>query len=424
MISRIATIPLTRRGKPAPTLTLCLAGCWLAVAAGLTQAQQETPEGDWWAAIECPGGDIAFGVQLKRNGDQWTAELINGTERIRVPQVSWEPPRLTLALPHYDSRLELLATTEPPWQGTWRKRRSRDQWVELPVVLRRAEKAAPPRVDRGPYLGRWAVKFESSTDPAVGVFQPLGPDRVQGTFLTTTGDYRFLAGRVTESGLALSCFDGAHAFLFRATRGADGTLQGDFWSSDTWHETWQASPDEAAQLPDAFRQTLVNQKANLADFSFPNLDGVPVNLADPRFDGQARLIYVFGSWCPNCHDAATYLSELDQKYRSRGLSILGLAFELTGDFERDAEQVKRYLQRHDCTYPVLIAGTSDKAQASRTFPLLDRIRSYPTTLFLDRSGTIRHVHTGFSGPATGADHETLRQEFEQRIEELLKSEQR
>ena len=46
---------------------------------------------------------------------------------------------------------------------------------------------------------------------------------------------------------------------------------------------------------------------------------------------------MFGSWCPNCHDAAEYLVELDRRYRSRGLSILGLAFEFDNILHPDGD---------------------------------------------------------------------------------------
>ena len=128
---------------------------------------------------------------------------------------------------------------------------------------------------------------------------------------------------------------------------------------------------------------------------------------------------MFGSWCPNCHDAAAYFAELQKRYGDKGLSILGLAFELTGDLQRDAEQVRKYLKRHGSNYPVLIAGMADKAKASESLPLLDRVRSYPTTIFIDSSGQIRAVHTGFSGPATGAAYSELRQKFETLIESML-----
>ena len=51
--------------------------------------------------------------------------------------------------------------------------------------------------------------------------------------------------------------------------------------------------------------------------------------------------------------------------------------------------------------------------------MLDRIRSFPTTLFVDQSGTVRAVYSGFSGPATGDAHTKLKQQFIDIIERLI-----
>lgn len=383
--------------------------------------------GTWNAEIACDGGAIAFQLELNQNEKTWQAFLINGSERIPVPNVEINDAAIKLSIDHYDSVL-LLEPSEPsgarsPTQlnGQWTKRRGADQWVKMKVTATKQyppKKQTRPSVKNSSLVGRWAIKFSSSEDPAVGIFSQAPDGSLRGTFLTTTGDYRFLAGRVQGDQMILSCFDGAHAFLFKATW-KDDQLEGNFWSSSTWHETFSGQRDANAALPDSFKETLVNQDANLKDFEFPDLNGKMLNLDDETFRGQPRLIYVFGSWCPNCHDAAAYFSELDKKYGKRGLSILGIAFELTGDFQRDANQVKKYLARHDCKYPVVIAGLSSKQLASKTFPLLDRIRSYPTTIFVDRNGKIIDVHTGFTGPATGDAYRKLKEAFEARIESML-----
>ena len=62
---------------------------------------------------------------------------------------------------------------------------------------------------------------------------------------------------------------------------------------------------------------------------------------------------------------------------------------------------------------------SDKAKASKQLPILDRIRSYPTTVFIDGSGKVRAIYTGFSGPATGAAHDELKRQFEKIVRDLL-----
>ena len=101
------------------------------------------------------------------------------------------------------------------------------------------------------------------------------------------------------------------------------------------------------------------------------------------------------------------------------LAVQGLAFEFGDDLARQTEVLERYRDHHGIDFPILVAGTSDKAAASAAFPVLDRVRAYPTTIFLDRTGRVRAVYTGFSGPATGEAHVRLKQRFEGLIEDIL-----
>jgi hypothetical protein len=55
----------------------------------------------------------------------------------------------------------------------------------------------------------------------------------------------------------------------------------------------------------------------------------------------------------------------------------------------------------------------------KKLPQLERFVAYPTSLFIDRQGKVRRIHTGFSGPATGRHHEEWRQEFTALVQELL-----
>lgn len=385
-------------------------------AAAPTSAQGQLI-GLWHCQLDCPGGPLRFGLDIAQQGSKLHAHIVNGTERIALPSMEIHDGEIVFDIGHYDSAITC-KLKDGKLTGQWKKRRGPDRWVEMKFAGER-EKSNTTSAPDEQFDGRWAVTFAKSKDPAVAVFKTQKDGTLMGTFLTTTGDYRYLAGQAMEGKLKLSCFDGAHAFLFDAQISQDGKLSGNFWSSDTWHETWTAIRDEQAKLPDAFQQTTLKQRDSLRSVSFPDLKGRLRTFDDPEFAGKARLIYVFGSWCPNCHDAAAYFSELKQKYGQRGLSILGLAFELTGDFDRDARQVRRYLERHKSDYPVLIAGLSDKAHASKQLPFLDKVRSYPTTIFLDADGNVRAIHTGFTGPATGREYDEMTAKFEKLIEDML-----
>ncbi|MDX1389443.1 MAG: TlpA disulfide reductase family protein [Acidobacteriota bacterium] len=378
--------------------------------------------GRWRAWLDSPGGELPFGLEIIRTEDRLEALIINGFERILVEDVVFDGGELVISFPHYDS--EIRARLDYSLFGEWSKRTGAG-WSKLPF---NAELDAPtvrfsPSVtlhgDPDAITGRWAVDFSEDDNPAVAIFESPSPGTVHGTFLTTTGDYRYLAGDWDGERLRLSCFDGAHAFLFDATLGASGDLTGDFWSRDTWHETWTARLDPEAELPDGFELTRWTGEVSLDDLAFPDIDGNLRSLSDPDLHGKVTILEIFGTWCPNCNDASKTMVGLHRRYRGRGLAIVGLAFEVTGDHERDAAQVRLYAERHRVDYPLLLAGLSDKSQASTAFPAIDRVRAYPTFVFLDATGEVRAVYSGFSGPATGEAHRRLVKSFETLIDRLF-----
>jgi len=380
------------------------------------------------ASLKSPGGSLEFGLELDWTHEHMTAAIRNGSERIPVPQAIFDSAskKLTLGFPHYDSSIvaEWDGGSESAITGVWRKRTAGDnKWIEMPFT------ATPPVNDnriadtRKPadVSGRWAVDFAGDDDPLVGVFTEKD-GVVAGTFLTSTGDYRYLSGAMQNQSMTLSCFDGAHAFLFRAELDGEGKLAGDFWSSTNWHDTWTAVRDDDATLPDPLGLTTWNETVRLGDLKFPDTKGVLHSLDEQQFAGRAVVLQLFGTWCPNCDDAGNFLAALHQEYSPKGLSVVGLAFELTDEAERNARQVQRYVDRHGTRFPVLIAGLSDKARATESFRALDRVRSYPTTVFLNGRGEVRAIYTGFSGPATGDEHERLKKTFHTIIRELLADE--
>jgi thiol-disulfide isomerase/thioredoxin len=388
----------------------------------------------WQVDIETDGGPIPFSLVLLRRGDHWTVNILQGEPGIRsetgsneggmarVDEYDRETGVLVVSFPAYDSELRLEGEVSGAMTGQWRKFRGDRGTASLIAGAKWMDDKGSSDVgesEPAPVTGRWSVDFSSTDNPAVGVFEINSDQIVTGTFLSPTGDYRYLAGRVDGDLMRLSTFDGAHAFLFHARMQDDGTIAGDFWSGNWHHETWTAVRDDDAALPDAFAQTAPTG-AGVENLAFRDLDGTPTRVADPLDAGgaPARILYLFGSWCPNCADAGAEMQRLKGKYGDR-LTVVGLAFELTEDFERSARQVGLYLDRHGADWPVLIAGLSDKASASTELPVLDRVRAYPTTIFLDAENEIVAVHTGFSGPATGEAHREQQAAFERVIDGLI-----
>src|SRR5277367_4777034 len=402
-----------------------LVACHRGAAPGETAAGVTTPAvqmGVYRAVLVLPAGELPFGLELTRDGTTTVGYLLNGKERVRLDEVAVTGGHLEIRMPGYENRLTADAKGDRLLgEVVLSKSGAKQQKIALEAQLgygyRFFEHPADNTAD---VSGRWSVTFlddDGKPEAAVGEFSQSA-DVVTGTFLAETGDHRYLAGQVRGDELYLSTFDGAHAFLYKAKKTGD-TLAGDFYVGTAHHERWTGKRDAHAALPDAYRLTNLRPGSTRFEFAFPDLAGNTVTSKDPAFQGKVMIVALAGSWCPNCHDEAAFLEPLYREYRGRGVEIVSLMFEHFGDFPRAAEATQRFRNHYGIEYTTLIAGISDKDEAAKKLPMLERVYAFPTTIFVDRNGNVRKIHTGFSGPATGAHYTEFVNEVKATLDQLL-----
>jgi cytochrome c biogenesis protein CcmG/thiol:disulfide interchange protein DsbE len=114
------------------------------------------------------------------------------------------------------------------------------------------------------------------------------------------------------------------------------------------------------------------------DFELPRLDGRgAISLASLR--GKAVVLNFWASWCGPCKDEAPLLQEAWERYRDRGVVVVGIDAQ---DFSGDA---KRFVARYRITYPNLHDG---KGSTLGRFG----VTGFPETWFIDSEGRIvEHV---------------------------------
>src|SRR5207247_8531200 len=112
-----------------------------------------------------------------------------------------------------------------------------------------------------------------------------------------------------------------------------------------------------AKLPDPSRYTNVKDPITPFHFSFPAVTGKMVSNNDAAFRGKVGILAIGGSWCPNCHDEAPFLSELYGAYHARGLEIVGLMFENDPDPNVSRPRVQSFIKRYGGRSPVPVPGT-------------------------------------------------------------------
>ena len=370
--------------------------------------------GPWRAVLDLAGGTLKFGIELEGSGTALRGRLCNAAACDAFSAVVVRGDSVRFELADYAATISAVRRGDS-LVGVYRNVGNKGP-RSIPF---RAAVGRWPRSDAPAWLtGRWDAWFEGGfgSSPRVLVFG-RGPSGLEGTVIGNAGDYSHFSGEVVGDSVALYRFDGAFVYLL-AGRLVGDTLRGIF------HAGLRAqTPFTAVRSAGKPHLTPPNQvtKADSAPFSFafPGLDGRVLRSDDPRFRGKVVVVDIFGTWCPTCHEAAPMLVDLWRTRHAKGLEMVGLAFEVSGDTALDGAQVRRYRDKFRIPFPLLLAGINDVEAAAATLPQLQGFTAFPTTLFIGRDGRVRKVHAGFYGPATGAQHEALVKEFARTVDELL-----
>lgn len=372
------------------------------------------------------GDVLPFLMEVKYDSEQsFYIEIINGEERIPVREIRYGRDKATakdtiwMDFPVYDSYIKAIYE-ENIMEGTWHVN-YRDNY-SIPFKAYYGQDHLFTTDEEEPVTdltGRWETTFEVGTEdeyPAIGEFEMDGIN-ISGTFLTETGDYRYLNGQMIGDKFFLSTFDGAHAFFFKGKVMEDGSLAGLFRSGKHYTTSWIASRNSEATLTSPYQLTKMLDETEPISFSFQNTEGKEVTLNDPEYQGKIKLVQIMGTWCPNCKDETKFLKNFVAEQNDDVIEVIAIGFEKYKDTDKAISSLKRFKEKWEIPYEVLYGGPSEKEEASRSFPMLNKIISYPTILFIDGNNIVRKIHTGFSGPATSG-YEVFRKDFYDTINEL------
>lgn len=362
-------------------------------------------------------GTITIPARLELDST-FNMTLINGEERIALSNFQKTGDSIVVRIEPYLSTLHFKLVHSDSLNGYWQDE-SREHY--------KIAFYGHPARNQELYLPDWKEKIYDATfsydctDCAyktVGVFQ-TEDGLLSGTFLTESGDYRYLQGLAREDGtFFLSCFDGAHLFYFTGTMAGDSIQDGMFYSGKHHHEKWNAVQNSSARLRDPDSLTYLKEGVTSLEFTVKNTAGDSIHFGNENYLNKVTVVQILGTWCPNCTDETRFWKSIAASL-GEDVQVIPVAFERGSDFSKHVRAVENYKKQFDLPYEVYIGGEVNKSTAAKVFSDLNAIMSYPTSIIIDKQGRVRKIHTGFYGPSTGKYHTLYTERLRNEVEKLL-----
>ncbi|MDH3560616.1 MAG: TlpA family protein disulfide reductase [Gammaproteobacteria bacterium] len=121
-------------------------------------------------------------------------------------------------------------------------------------------------------------------------------------------------------------------------------------------------------------------QAPAPDFTLKSDSGENLRLSEMR--GEVVLINFWASWCGPCRQEMPILSELHDKYKAMGFTVLGI------NVEENSSDARKLLKEMPVSFPVLFDNDSS---VSKQYD----VAAMPSTVLVDRDGNMRYLHKGY-----------------------------
>jgi len=433
-------------------LALLLTGLGSCAAIAQSSNSQLPVDGRWDASLVNNGPAVPFRLDISGSGPTLKGTFYDGFKPYEgTTSASYQDGVLTLKAEHYLTTINATLRNEQLTGDVLLQ--GPNFHIKYGFEAKRHVDSTANAENVPSIAGIWELPLESTSAKGEKSFHLIvkqnGAD-AEASILRIDGDTGAYSGTYRDGKWVLSHFDGSRPGVIEISAKKDGTLEviqhnealkkaieGDSPDTKTATGTGQyggapvelvagdklvAYRPEVARAkglpePDNFdTHTTVRNANEKFTFNFPDASGKPVSSDDPRFKGKVVLAIVTGTWCPNCHDEARFLVQLDKKYRDKGLAIVAL------DFEEPEEQgsltrERAFIKEYGVNYTYLIAGAP--SEMWEKVPQAVNLNTWPATIFVGRDGLVKGIHSGFASQASGEFNDQLKAEFTAKIEQLL-----
>jgi len=159
------------------------------------------------------------------------------------------------------------------------------------------------------------------------------------------------------------------------------------WSTGSLPDSrFTFKPPASAKKVDAFTRTRPGGRAGVGavapDFSLKLLDGGSMKLSQHKGKDIVMLDF-WATWCGPCRRALPIVAEIAKEYEGKGVVVYAV------NQRESPAAIRRFLK--DAKVEINVALDSDGAVGDRY-----GVEGIPTTVIIDKTGTVRRVHSGYS----------------------------
>ena len=153
--------------------------------------------------------------------------------------------------------------------------------------------------------------------------------------------------------------------------------------------------------------------ADMFEFRVVSLSGGHISSED--YKGRIVVLDVWATWCGPCRLVIPHLIEMQDKFKAKGVAVVGLSADDASEDGAGLEPIKKFVKENRINYPIGMMNADMFTRIMRvTGDDPDSGFTIPTTIILDRGGKILKSYTGYF---KGQEHE-----IEAIVNDLISSE--
>ncbi len=324
----------------------------------------------------------------------------------------------------YENIFLLKVISKNNYSGKWIKFSSAGKRYKIPVKITSFTNSPADTSKMRTFPKRWKmlIQNENTSYNAIGTFRYYSNaylSHLSGSIATPYGDLGNLNGFIRNDSLYLSVFNGSFATQIVARifkKNHPDSISGMIYYGNWAVEKFSAVADSNAHL---INEIPLQDIFSSTQFAFNHTWKDIYNKEIQLESNKPFVLLIMGTWCPNCADENKLFSKWYDSIAHK-VQIIALSVERTNDRLKAIELLKKYQQKLNLPYPIVLLSENGTQKSYALFPELIKVPAFPTTIYFDKQHHPYTATIGFNGPSTHDLYLHTQKHIQQILNEITK----